>query len=99
MWQHKVVVQLLLLLSLSQQDIKQTIQVATDSWLRDLCLMVKGKYTKIIFTDTAVSPVRCCIIRDKEGMRLKAAEQQIDELVTTVESGALPSPAKVRLDD
>jgi hypothetical protein len=61
--------------------------------------MIKGKYTKIIFTDTAVSPIRCCIIRDKQGMRLKAVEQQIDELVATVESGALPSPAKVGFDD
>lgn len=61
--------------------------------------MIKGEYTKIMFTNTAVSPVRCCIIRDKEGMWLKAAEQQIDELVATVESGALPSPTKVCLDD
>jgi hypothetical protein len=61
--------------------------------------MIKREYTKIIFTDTTVSPVGCCIIRDKQGMRLKAAEQQIDELIATVESGALPSPAKVSLDD
>ena len=83
----------------SNHTIHNQAEGVTHSRLRDLFLVIEQEDPKEIAARARSMAIDGHVLWNTELVRLEAAQQQVDKLVTTVQRSALPCPAKVCLDD